>query len=275
MATADTAHRVTPSPLTKLPRRRGTWPSAHIAWYVLVAKAAAYSGTSSAQVLLLGLNVARAFHTNGMLGSLPAPELFSEVWLPRDGDSGCSSSMTACECEASSHFGDSGGDSCAEAEAEAEAEAGATVGPGGTDAGAGAGAGVPAVIGGGGGGDGGESEFSICTGEWGTEVDQRDRRQCLVVVFPHPSGASHFWNDAGQVQRAARALRRAMRRVGLLPGRLRAAIDHHSPLPPSPGRLRVKAELDNEGLEPPLPPGRLRAAVDRAALAPAPRQYKT
>ena len=45
--------------------------------------------------------------------------------------------------------------------------------------------------------------FGLKAGLLRTEV----RSGCRLMTFPHPSGVSHYWNDPGNVQRAAEALR--------------------------------------------------------------------
>lgn len=39
---------------------------------------------------------------------------------------------------------------------------------------------------------------------------------CLVLVFPHPSGISHFWNVPSNMERAARAIRGVLTKSGLI-----------------------------------------------------------
>ena len=41
---------------------------------------------------------------------------------------------------------------------------------------------------------------------------------CLLLVFPHPSGISHFWNQPSNVTLAATTLRSVLRRTGLAEG---------------------------------------------------------
>ena len=42
------------------------------------------------------------------------------------------------------------------------------------------------------------------------------RGACTVLVFPHPSGVSHFWNGSANAARAADVLRGSLRGCGLL-----------------------------------------------------------
>merc|ERR1712205_296238 len=46
---------------------------------------------------------------------------------------------------------------------------------------------------------------------------QRLSSGTLVLTLPHPSGVSHFWNEPSNVRKAARVLRNAIRKSGLLP----------------------------------------------------------
>jgi hypothetical protein len=48
-------------------------------------------------------------------------------------------------------------------------------------------------------------EIPETSSRWLSECVVAERR---VLVFPHPSGISRFWNDPANVERAARALRR-------------------------------------------------------------------
>jgi len=42
------------------------------------------------------------------------------------------------------------------------------------------------------------------------------RSRCLLLVLPHPSGVSHFWNDKQNMERAAQSLRSAMQESDLI-----------------------------------------------------------
>jgi hypothetical protein len=42
------------------------------------------------------------------------------------------------------------------------------------------------------------------------EARHFDHLDCRWVVYPHPSGVSHFWNDAANLERARRVLRDAV-----------------------------------------------------------------
>jgi hypothetical protein len=41
---------------------------------------------------------------------------------------------------------------------------------------------------------------------------------CLLLVYPHPSGISHFWNQPDNITHAATTLRSALHRSGLVVG---------------------------------------------------------
>jgi hypothetical protein len=41
---------------------------------------------------------------------------------------------------------------------------------------------------------------------------------CLILVYPHPSGISHFWNQPENIRHAAITLRSALHRSGLVAG---------------------------------------------------------
>ena len=40
-----------------------------------------------------------------------------------------------------------------------------------------------------------------------------ERSGCILLVFPHPSGVSHFWNSPANIARASRELQRYLKYV--------------------------------------------------------------
>ena len=43
-----------------------------------------------------------------------------------------------------------------------------------------------------------------------------ERDGCILLVFPHPSGVSHFWNSAERIALASEELQRHMRNISIV-----------------------------------------------------------